>query len=101
MEKCKTCANGYPSVSCANCGSGYKNYIDSRNESMEVGSLTKEQYRTLWIDLVKKCKAQQQEIDRLKHHIDNHIRWNEEHVKARVEKESKPSPPTKTNRSSR
>lgn len=36
--------------------------------------LTPEQIQTL-----------QQEIDRLKHNIDNHIRWNEEHVKARVE----------------
>lgn len=26
MDKCKTCANGYPSVSCANCGSGMSNY---------------------------------------------------------------------------
>ena len=26
MEKCKTCMNGYPSVSCTNCGSGFRNY---------------------------------------------------------------------------
>lgn len=30
-------------------------------------------------------EAQEQEIDRLKHHIDNHIKWNEAHTKARVE----------------
>jgi len=35
----------------------------------------------------EQIQAQQQEIERLKHHIDNLIRWNEEHVKARAEKE--------------
>jgi FtsZ-binding cell division protein ZapB len=28
MEKCKTCANGYPSVSCVACGTGYRNYVE-------------------------------------------------------------------------
>ena len=36
-----------------------------------------------WLN--KRIEAQQQEIDRLKHHIDNHIKWNEAHTKARVE----------------
>ncbi len=31
----------------------------------------------------EEIKAQQQEIDRLKHNIDNLIKWNEEHVTAR------------------
>ena len=26
MDKCKTCMNGYPSVSCVNCGTGFWNY---------------------------------------------------------------------------
>lgn len=26
IDKCKTCVNGYPSISCVNCGSGLRNY---------------------------------------------------------------------------
>ena len=26
IDKCKTCMNGYPSVSCTNCGTGLGNY---------------------------------------------------------------------------
>ncbi|MPN49484.1 hypothetical protein SDC9_197105 [bioreactor metagenome] len=25
-DKCKTCLNGNPSISCVNCGSGFRNY---------------------------------------------------------------------------
>jgi hypothetical protein len=41
-------------------------YEIGRKEVIEAGALTKEQYRALWMNLVEKCNAQQQEIDRLK-----------------------------------
>lgn len=27
MEKCNTCMHGYPNVACANCGTGFRNYL--------------------------------------------------------------------------
>ena len=65
MEKCKTCANGYPSVSCTNCGTGFRNYVsNSEKEPLEIANQL-DAYKKTGLT-PEQIQAQQQEIDRLK-----------------------------------